>query len=476
MARDRQRVIAENIFNTPDARTELVKGLGIQAYCCHPLIVQSRLIGTLSFGTRTRPRFDPGEVDLMRTVADQVAIAMWRVQGKELLEQTVRERTAKLALSNAELDARARQLRVLAGELTTAEQRERRRLSKLLHDGLQQNLVAAKLQASGLLGQEGEVRETAVLLEELLGESIRMSHSLSAELSPPALFEHGLRAGLEWLCRWMAEKHAFTVELVMSENVELAQDVKILLFESIRELLFNAAKHSGENRATVEVRTTPGSGLHVQVRDRGKGFDPRRPGSGADSEALGLFGIRERLGLIGGGFEIDSAPGQGCRFNLALPSAVVLPSTNLRTSPVRTAEPTRVIRLVVADDHALFRDGLVRLCRKEPDLEIVGEAENGREAIDMARLLEPHVVLMDVNMPEVNGIEATAAIHETHPGIRIIGLSMYEDEQSVRSMRSAGAVDYRTKGCGSRELLTAIRTCSPAAAPPPSGAPDLAPR
>ena len=103
VARDRVRIIADDIFHTPDVRTELVKSFGIQAYCCHPLMAQDRLIGTLSFGTKTRPRFTPEEVELMRMVTDQVAVAMQRKQAeidlqkaKDDLERRIEERTKEL--------------------------------------------------------------------------------------------------------------------------------------------------------------------------------------------------------------------------------------------------------------------------------------------------------------------------------------------------------------------------------------------
>ena len=85
VARDKQRIIAEDILNSSDRRTDLVKSYGIQAYCCHPLMVQGQLIGTLSFGTRTRSRFSPEDVETMRTVADQVATAMERMQAQVAL-------------------------------------------------------------------------------------------------------------------------------------------------------------------------------------------------------------------------------------------------------------------------------------------------------------------------------------------------------------------------------------------------------
>lgn len=461
VARDQARIVAGDILNTTDPRADLVRSFGIQAYCCHPLKAEGRLIGTLSFGTRTRPEFTTSEIELMRTVADQVAVAMQRVQAKQALENTVRERTAALAASVEQLDARARQLRALAGELTMAEQRERRRMSKLLHDGLQQHLAAAKLQVGGLPEPQADVRAIAAGLDELLAECIRMSRTLSAELSPPALFEHGLRSSLEWLCRWMKEKHGFTVELAMEGNFELAEDVKILVFEFIRELLFNSAKHSGGKTAAVQVGGGKGSNLWIRVSDSGRGFETKELESTANGEALGLFGIRERIGLIGGTLQVDSAPGRGCRFDLTVPSAVVLPPRQaVPFSGVNGRTAAGAIRVLVADDHPLFRAGLVRLFRKEGDFQVVGQAESGRQAIEMAGRLLPEVILMDVNMPELDGIEATAAIHRAHPDIRIIGLSMHEDEHSMRSMLNAGAVDYKTKGCNSRELLAAIRACT----------------
>ncbi len=109
-ARDGERIIAEDIFHTPDIRTELVKSYGIQAYACHPLRVQGKVIGTLSFGTKSRARFSPGDISLMKTVTDQVATAMDRMnligklrESHDELEQRVRERTAELVEANEAL-------------------------------------------------------------------------------------------------------------------------------------------------------------------------------------------------------------------------------------------------------------------------------------------------------------------------------------------------------------------------------------
>ncbi len=118
------------------------------------------------------------------------------------------------------------------------------------------------------------------------------------------------------------------------------------------------------------------------------------------------------------------------------------------------------IRVLLADDNALFRNCLARLLMKKPDIEIAGQAADGKMAIELARKLKPDVILMDVTMPRVNGIEATQIIHREYPDIRIIGFSMHEGQAIIRAMRDAGATGYITKGCCLAELVAALRACS----------------
>jgi len=384
-------------------------------------------------------------------------------RSKEELEERVRERTA--ALSD-----RAHQLRALAGDLTLTEQRERRRLAKVLHDHLQQLLVAAKYRVAILGRTSDELLQQATReVAELLNESIAASRSLTTELSPPILHEAGLNDGLEWLARRMTDKQGLFVELTLEEpSPPLAEDVKILLFESVRELLFNAVKHSRTRTAAVSSRLVDGQ-LQVLVSDQGAGFDPKAvPPAGEAGGGFGLFSIRERLALIGGGLEIDSAPGQGSRFLLTAPlarSEVVTPPVEVVAPLSDAAEPLQIeppgrcarIRVMLADDHAVVRQGLAQLLANEPDIEVVGAAADGQEAIELAARLLPDVILMDNNMPKLDGAEATQAICRDFPGIRVIGLSMFEEADRDQAMREAGAVDYLTKSAPTEHLVGAIR-------------------
>jgi DNA-binding NarL/FixJ family response regulator len=119
-----------------------------------------------------------------------------------------------------------------------------------------------------------------------------------------------------------------------------------------------------------------------------------------------------------------------------------------------------LIRVLIADDHPHFRDGLRALLLSAPDLEVVGEAGNGEEAISLAAELQPDVILMDLNMPGVGGIEATRRILRTSPHIAILVISMFEDDDSVFAALQAGARGYLLKGALKAEILRSIRAVS----------------
>jgi DNA-binding NarL/FixJ family response regulator len=112
---------------------------------------------------------------------------------------------------------------------------------------------------------------------------------------------------------------------------------------------------------------------------------------------------------------------------------------------------------LIVDDHSLFRTGLAGLLKMEPAFEVVGEAEDGREAIEFAQKLDPDVILMEIGLPGMNGVEATRVIQQRKPEVRIIGLSMDEVPERSQAMRDAGATENLSKGCSAAELISAIR-------------------
>jgi DNA-binding NarL/FixJ family response regulator len=122
-------------------------------------------------------------------------------------------------------------------------------------------------------------------------------------------------------------------------------------------------------------------------------------------------------------------------------------------------QPNR-LRLIIADDHRVVRQGLVALLSRENDLEIVGEAGSGREALSMAVEHEPDVVIMDVSMRDMDGVQATLEIKRERPRVHVIALSMFREKALADQMLKAGADAYVHKGGPIEELISAVRNCT----------------
>lgn len=115
------------------------------------------------------------------------------------------------------------------------------------------------------------------------------------------------------------------------------------------------------------------------------------------------------------------------------------------------------IKVLLAEDHVVVRQGIREIIQREEDIEIVGEVGDGEEAVQVAEQLEPDIILMDIAMPKLNGIEATRRIKESHPSISILVLTAYDNEEFIFALLEAGAAGYLLKNVQSRQLLNAIR-------------------
>ncbi|MGH7184569.1 MAG: response regulator [Nitrospiraceae bacterium] len=399
------------------------------------------------------------------------------VAGK--LEQRVEERDNELILSQE-------RLRALAIEMNWTEHRERKRVATELHDHLAQLLALAVMK----LAQVKQKQELASIstnlvnnVQTILADALNYTRTLITDMNPPKIQDVGLPVALNLLVEQM-QRHQLTVHFEKSqgEDLKLPEEQGLLLFLSVRELLINVIKHSGVDVVTLSLVKQYGK-LRIEVRDGGKGFDIPTQMRCGNSASLGLFSIRERMQALGGSFELESAAEGGTRATLILPLGdshtidteskgwgLELPPSLIRSQPssgpiqvthphhTKGHTPQQPVRVLLVDDHAMVRQGLRSVLDGYSDIAIVGEASNGEEALASVAMHQPAIVVMDINMPKMNGIEATAEIRKRYPEIGVIGLSVQSGGEIQQAILRAGAAVLLNKEAAVEQLYQVIQS------------------
>ena len=292
----------------------------------------------------------------------------------------------------------------------------------------------------------------SALIEQLTDQTeagIAEIRRLVDGLRPPALDQLGLVSAL----RQRADQHNHAVRLGSSGPVltvvaevltDLPAAVEVAAYRIAVEAVNNAVRHGHASRCVVTLTQVEGGGLQVEICDDGTGLVAaqcrRRGGRGLDAGSG-----------RGAGWHVQRGDGaHGRHSGRGLP-ADVRPRGQGGTGV--TSEPQRVL---VVDDHDDFRRGLEALIGSTPSLELAGTASDGLEAVRIAMEVQPDVVLMDVHMPRLNGIEATEQIVASSPHIGVLVLTMLEDDDSVFAAVRAGARGYLLKGARRAEIIRSI--------------------
>jgi len=388
----------------------------------------------------------------------------------QTLEQQVAERTA-------ELENRAIKLQNLAIQLSEAEELERQRIAQLLHEDLQQHLVAVKMKLYTIEPSVAGRRESDLIIGkciDMLGGAVEKTRKLSRDLSPAGLSFHGLIGVLDMLAVQFKEDYGLSLEISRSGKSETESPaITAFLFRAVKELLFNVVKHSGAEKAQIHIRERNGW-IQVRVADDGSGGDLEQVYARRGVEpGFGLFSIEERINALGGRMRIESVPGDGWITTLTVPiSAAAVPKMPETEWEADTAAASKRrapdgvpplpasrdgIRILVVDDHEAVREGLASLLSQQDGFRVIGQAGDGQAAVDMAREHQPEVILMDVNLPVLDGVEATRSILEKFPGIVVIALSMYDDETTRKKMAAAGAAAYVSKSEAAERIILTIK-------------------
>lgn len=433
---------------------EFFNSTGIRSLLCTPVLKYGRIVGIMRVADSSPRQWNQETITLVKEVGDR----LWDTVERGKIERRLQDR-------NTDLEDLTKKLRELASELTLAEHRTRELLSKTLHDSLQQLLFSASLSLKFALQRHANEPLLHQAQHEIK-EAMELTRTLSLEIFPPALRMQGLPEALKWLGSWAAKKYKLDIEVEVDERANPDNiESTVLLFESVRELLFNVAKHARAEKISLKLNLAPNDDVKIIVSDNGAGFDPRKLSRNSSAPAgLGIFSIKERLSLMGGKFNIDSVVGRGTVVTLSTPLYGGDNSANKQDIGDEDSEIEPVangysksmsqpgLRILLADDHTLVREGLRRLIETHNGLHLVGEAVDGRDAIEKAMLLRPDVIVMDVSMPVVDGIAATRKILRELPDTLVFGLSTHDDSAS-HPIKAAGAAYYFSKRDGASELI-----------------------
>ncbi len=356
---------------------------------------------------------------------------------------------------------------------------ERNRLAREIHDTVAQSLAALILQMETLqyTVEQGEAEKAQQMLTvaRLLAKSaledtrraVRGLAAVGAQTLTPA------QAIAQEAQQMEAESGIATQFVLTGDPQTLTPDQRASLLRITQEALTNARKHARPQRVRVGLQYGT-EDVTLLVEDDGLGFDasaPRVPGS---EGGYGLFGISERAALVGGTLHIDSTPGWGTRLRVTLPYHLAPALEELEEAArrrgleekasvveilplapfVQPAPPTRVL---VVDDYPLTRQGIRAVLERDRDIEVVGEASDGAQAVEQALLLLPDVVLMDWQMPNVDGLEGLRRMHARLPQTPVLILTMSKTEQDVGEALANGARGFLLKDADPAELLAAVR-------------------
>ena len=467
----------------------MVRSLGIDAYACHPLMIEGQVIGTLSFGSRTKKAFAEDELALMREVTNYVAIAIQRVRLMDSLEAHAESAESANQAKSRVLATMSHEIRTpLSAVLGIADLVLEQPLAKGVHDDVQ----TIRESATSLLQLLDEILESARLEAGMVAlESVPFDLRSTVAQAVKVLGPHAAEKGLQLVCDFSDG----LPQLVVGDPLRLRQ---VLL-----NLVANAVKFTANGGVLVRVATepaTPGAAdLHFSVSDTGIGISAEEqkrifaPFAQAEASTarrcggsgLGLSICRRLLDLMGGRIWLESELGTGARsispsrwrsrrreISGETPSTEsetggemdMRPSSGADNGPDQS-KPARPLAILLADDAAVGQRVVGQMLSNRGHRAEV--ARNGQEALDLLRQRHFDAVLMDVEMPGMDGFQATAAIRrldDAHKArVPIIAMTAHAAAGDDQRCLAAGMDAYLSKPINSAELIHVVERLAGAA-------------
>ena len=367
------------------------------------------------------------------------------------LERQARFRYAELVNSRTELQQ-------LSARLVDAQETERRAISRELHDEVGQALGLLLMDAGRLSNQLGpsdeKGQEIVRSIKTVAERTVQTVRSMALLLRPSMLDDLGLVPAVEWYAREMSRRGETEVE-VRAENISdtLSDPLKLCVYRMVQESLNNANRHAHAKNVTVDLKQSANS-ISVKIEDDGSGLRSETYSRDGPSR----HGRARQASRWHDHHRIASRHAHHHSRRASRRSQPKHKCQHTARHDTRMSPNPRKIRILLADDHTLIRRGLRLLIEQQPELIVVGEAEDGRQAVAQAAQLKPDVAVLDIGMPNLNGIEAAKQISESDSKTSIVILSMYSDETYILRALKAGARGYLLKDSAESDLVRAIHS------------------
>ncbi|AZH30963.1 MULTISPECIES: hybrid sensor histidine kinase/response regulator transcription factor [Paenibacillus] len=320
-------------------------------------------------------------------------------------------------------------------QITLLEERDR--LSKDLHDTMGHSytsiIMGLEILRTELATKDGEQKIDSLL--QLARNSMEEVRAYLHQIDSPQE-SLPLTVTLQQLAEEFQKHAKVNVRTrIIGEEYIVSKQAKMTLYRCLQESLTNAVRHGQSTEIIVSLHFEPQQ-TRLDVQDNGRGVEEWKDG-------FGLTAMKERATQLQGRVTVYSEKGEGTFISCVLPRLIQLSDER--------------IRLCIVDDHSFIRDSLHTILDGQEDLQVVGVAEDGEQAVELCRSLNPDLILMDLEMPNQDGIRATKIIKETWPDIRVLILSTFQDTERAKEIMRSGADGYLLKSIESRELAETIR-------------------
>ena len=364
-------------------------------------------------------------------------------------------------------------LRQLSARLLKLQDEERRRIARDLHDTTGQKIAVLSMSLDRLAKlvdtRKVDVKDALTESRDVVGKIGEEIRTLSYLLHPPLLDECGLASAVLWYAEGFKKRSGIHLSVSIDEGlVRLTTDAETALFRVLQESLTNVHRYSGSPSAEIRIFQSP-SKVHLEIVDHGKGVKggtERSTFAGAPTLGVGIPGMRERIRQLGGQLEVEFS-NEGTRVYATLPREASAEESaeqssqrfrdkeNFQANPRQRPDVRK--RILIADDHEVMRRGVRGLVESQEEWSVCGEAIEGNEAISKTKELRPDLLILDVSMPGMSGIEAALHILKDEPNTKILFFTMHDSPQMMREISNVGAWGYVAKARAGNDLVDAVR-------------------